>query len=61
MNLQHERITALCMKLTLERVAAEWAPLAQDAARSEASYAEFLERLLIMETDARRERQRQTL
>ena len=61
MNLQHERIAALCLKLKLERVAAEWTPLAQDAARNEASYAEFLERLLIMETDARRERQRQTL
>jgi DNA replication protein DnaC len=61
MNLQHERIGALCLKLKLERMATEWTPLAQDAARNEASYAEFLERLLTMETDARRERQRQTL
>jgi DNA replication protein DnaC len=61
MNLQHERIAALCAKLKLERVAAEWTPLAQDAARNESSYAKFVEQLLTMETDARRERQRQTL
>lgn len=58
MNLQHERIAALCTKLKLERIAAEWTPLAQDAARDEASYAEFLERLLTIENDARLERQR---
>ncbi len=29
MNLQHERIATLCMKLKLERVAAEWTPLVQ--------------------------------
>ena len=61
MNLQHERIAALCAKLKLERIAAEWAPLAQHAARDEASFAEFLERLLIVESDARTERQRQTM
>ena len=61
MNLQHERIAAMCAKLKLERIAAEWPPLAQQAARDEASFAEFLERLLTMENDARAERQRQTL
>jgi DNA replication protein DnaC len=61
MNLQHERIAAMCTKLKLERIAAEWPPLAQQAARDEASFAEFLERLLTMENDARVERQRQTL
>ena len=61
MNLQHERIATLCTKLKLERVAAEWPPLAQEAARHETSYAEFLERLLKMENDARTERQRQML
>src|SRR5215210_5809162 len=61
MNLQHERIAAMCTKLKLERIAAEWPPLAQQAARDEASFAEFLERLLTMENDARLERQRQTL
>jgi DNA replication protein DnaC len=61
MNLQHERIATLCVKLKLERVAAEWTPLAQEAARNETSYAEFLERLLAVENDARTERQRQML
>jgi DNA replication protein DnaC len=61
MNLQHERIAAICTKLKLERIAAEWPPLAQQAARDEASFAEFLERLLTIENDARLERQRQTL
>jgi DNA replication protein DnaC len=61
MNLQHERIATLCTKLKLERVAAEWTPLAQEAARNETSYAEFLERLLKIENDARTERQRQML
>jgi hypothetical protein len=54
MNLQHERIATLCTKLKLERVAAEWTPLAQEAARNETSYAEFLERLLKIENDAHR-------
>jgi hypothetical protein len=61
MNLQHERIATLCTKLKLERVATEWTPLAQEAARHETSYAEFLERLLKIENDARGERQRQML
>ena len=61
MNLQHERIAAMCTKLKLDRVAAEWPPLAQQAARDEASFADFLERLLTTENDARVERQRQTL
>jgi DNA replication protein DnaC len=61
MNLQHERIATMCMKLKLERVATEWTPLAQEAARNEASYAEFLERLLTIENDARGERQCQML
>ena len=52
MNLQHERIAALCTKLKLERIATEWTPLAQEAARNEASFAEFLERLLMIESDA---------
>ncbi len=61
MNLQHERIAAMCAKLKLERIGAEWPPLAQQAARDEASFAEFLERLLTIENNARVERQRQTL
>jgi len=39
----------------------EWTGLAQDAARKESSYADFLEQLLPIENGARLERQRDTL
>ena len=61
MNLQLERISALCNELKLYRVSGDWAAIAQDAARSESSFADFVERLLISEAAARGERQRQTL
>lgn len=61
MNLQHERIGALCGQLKLERIGRDWSALAQDAARSEASYADFLEKLLTTQIEAAGERQRQTL
>jgi DNA replication protein DnaC len=61
MNLQHERISALCSELKLYRVTGDWAAIAQDAARNEASFADFVERLLTGEAEARCERQRQTL
>jgi DNA replication protein DnaC len=61
MRLQQERIAALCQGLKLERMAGDWPALAQAAATTEASYADFLERLLTAELDARAERTRQTL
>jgi len=61
MNLQHERIGALCAQLKLERLGRDWSALAQEAARSEASYADFLEKLLTTQVEAAGERQRQTL
>jgi DNA replication protein DnaC len=61
MNLQHERIAALCAELKLHRIAGDWAAIAQEAARTEASFGDFVERLLMSETEARGERQRQTL
>lgn len=61
MNLQHERISVLCAQLKLERIGTDWGALAQEAARTEASYADFLERLLTTQRDAVGERQRQTL
>lgn len=61
MNLQHERIALMCAQLKLERIGADWAHLAQQAARDEASFADFLERVLGAENDARGERQRATL
>jgi DNA replication protein DnaC len=61
MSLQQERIGMLCSGLKLERMAAEWPALAQAAAAGEESYADFLEKLLSAEIDARGERTRQTL
>lgn len=61
MNLQHERIAALCSSLNLQRIAVDWPALADDAARSETSFADFVERLLKSEIEARGERQRHTL
>lgn len=61
MNLQHDRIAALCAELKLYRISGDWAAIAQDAARSEASFGDFVERLLSTEAQARGERQRHTL
>jgi len=61
MNLQMDRIAALCSELKLYRIASDWSPIAQEVARRELSFGDFLERLLGVETDARGERQRHTL
>ena len=61
MNLQHDRIAELCAALKLYRIGGDWAALAQDAAGSQASFGDFVERLLRTEAEARSERQRQTL
>jgi DNA replication protein DnaC len=61
MSLQHDRISALCEQLKLARLGAEWSALAQDAARSEASFADFLEKVLVSELGARHERRANTL
>ena len=56
MSLQHERIAALCEQLKFSRLAAQWPALAQDAARTESSLADFLEQVLASEIVARDER-----
>lgn len=61
MNLQQERISAMCQHLGLSRVGVDWSALAQQAARDETSYADFLEQLLITENNARLQRQRDIL
>lgn len=61
MNLQHERIEALCGDLKLARVAAEWPALAERCAQEETTHGEFLERILAIENKARIERQRAAL
>lgn len=61
MNLQHERIAELCAVLKLDRARSEWPAVAQEVARHDATHADFLERLLVIENDARIERQRTAL
>lgn len=59
MNLQQQRIQALCEELKLPAVRTEWPTLAQRAAEAQASFADFLTSLLQSEQAARRERARQ--
>jgi DNA replication protein DnaC len=61
MNLQHERIQALCAQMKFARVHTEWPAIAQHAAQEQASFADFLERVLDAETRARHERKVATL
>jgi DNA replication protein DnaC len=61
MNLQYARIGELCQTLRLDKTASDWPYLAEQAAREEASFADFLERLLNLEIEARGERTRATL
>jgi DNA replication protein DnaC len=61
MNLQNDPIADLCDALQLDRVAAEYAGIAQDAATQSSTFSDFLERLLSAELDGRHERARQTL
>jgi DNA replication protein DnaC len=61
MSLQCDRIAELCQQLKLVRLENEWPALAQDAARADASFADFLERVLSSEKQAREERKRTVL
>jgi hypothetical protein len=60
MNLQYARIDALCHILRLEKTASDWPHLAEQAAREEGNFADFLERLLNLEIEARGQRTRAT-
>jgi DNA replication protein DnaC len=61
MNLQHERIAQQGQALQLDTLVAEWPNVAAQAASQEASFADFLERLLAVELNARRERSRSVM
>lgn len=61
MSLQHDRITELCEQLKFARLSSDWPALAQNAANAEASFADFLERVLASEVSAREERRRTVL
>jgi DNA replication protein DnaC len=56
MSLQQQRITELCEQLKMARLGSDWPALAQDAAREDASFADFLEKALMSEIAARDER-----
>lgn len=61
MNLQMQRISAVCEQLKLNTLAVEWASIAERAAGQDASLADFLEQVLQVESDARNQRSRETL
>jgi DNA replication protein DnaC len=61
MNLQHERIAALCAELRLAAVADRYAELATQAVESDQSYADFLEGVLSAEHSTRQGRTRSTM
>lgn len=61
MNLQHERLLALCETLNLPFIAQGYAAAAQNAARDEAAYSDFLEGLLRTEAAGRQVRKQSTL
>lgn len=61
MDLVTARITQLCERLKLGTIASEWPAIAETASSREASFAEFLEKLLAAEADARDRRSREVL
>ena len=61
MNLQMDRIQQACETLKLNTLGVEWSAIADNAAGSDGSLADFLEQLLKVELDARLQRTRDTL
>ena len=61
MNLQQERIQLACETLKLESLHSEWSAIADHCAGNDHTYADFLERLLQVEVEARSQRSRETL
>ena len=61
MNLQYERIAQQGQTLQLDTLVTAWPEIAAQAVQQESSFADFLERLLACELDARRERSRSML
>src|SRR5260363_429610 len=61
MNLQHERMGHLCERLNLPFIAQGYAAAAQEAAKQERSYSDFLEALLKAEAQVRQVRKQNML
>ncbi|HVI90902.1 MAG TPA: IS21-like element helper ATPase IstB [Dongiaceae bacterium] len=61
MDLQHQRITALCEELSLPTIGGQFATLANAAATKKLAYTDFLEGILKAERESRRTRTRNVL
>lgn len=61
MNLHMDRIQQACETLKLNAIATEWSGLADQATSQEQTLAEFLDKLLRVELEARQQRTRDTL
>jgi DNA replication protein DnaC len=61
MNLQHEKIDALCDKLQLQGISQNYLKISAEAAKEETTFAAFLEKLLEVEWQMRNVRKRRTL
>jgi DNA replication protein DnaC len=61
MNLQAQRLEALCESLNLSGLATQYESLAQEAAKRESSFCDYLECCLQTEQQARQQRSRNTL
>lgn len=61
MNLQMDRIRDSCETLKLNTMAVEWSAIADTAAGTDNTLADFLEQVLAVELEARRQRTRETL
>jgi len=61
MNLQMDRIRSSCEILKLNTMAVEWSAIADTAASTDNTLADFLEQLLAVELKARMQRTRETL
>jgi len=59
MNVQHERIVELCTELRLGALAAPYPALAQQGAKQQLSFTDFLETLLSAERESQRVRTRE--
>ena len=61
MNIQYERIQQACTLLKLDAICNEWSAIADKASAGDGTLADFLERLLRTEVDAKTERTQTTL
>lgn len=59
--MQHDRLEKLCEALTLNQVALQYASLADEAAKNQLSFTDYLESLLVGEIESRQTRQRDML